>query len=315
MEQIVTEVPKRKPKKLLLTLITLFFGLLFFILSMNLFPVEKREQHPFFPEKNRPLIIAHQGGEDLAPSNTMNAFKQAVELEVDVLEFDVHITKDGELVIIHDPTVDRTTNGTGEVAELTLAEIQSLDAGYHFKDLNGQFSYRDKGVYIPTVEEVFKQFPKVKMVIEIKDDNPPERFEEISKRLWSLIKKYQMEQNVLITAFDQEITDGFSSVSNGLTALSAGRQEVIKFVLFHKLFLPNLYSPRVDALQIPISQSGLNLASQQLIDGAHRRGMDVHYWTIDDKETMRQLIELGADGIITNRPDLMKELLIEMGYR
>lgn len=244
----------------------------------------------------------------------MTSFQQAVDMGVDVLEYDIHISKDGHLVAIHDPTVDRTTDGTGQVAELTLEEIQSLDAGYHFQDLNGTYSYRGKGVYIPTVEEVFQAFPTMRMVIEIKDDNPPERIDEIAENLWGLIQKHQMEDRVLVVAFDQEIVDTFEKISNGRTAVAGGRQEIKKFVIFHTIFARNLYRPKVDAFQIPIEDSGIDLTKKSLIEGAHRRGVDVHYWTIDDKETMETLIKQGADGIITNRPDLMIELLEEMGY-
>lgn len=294
----------------------LAFIILFIFASyilLNFGPVEKRPEHPFF-ESQRPLVIAHQGGELLAPSNTMTAFQQAVDLGVDVLEFDIHITKDGHLVTIHDPTVDRTTNGSGFVHELRLNEIQDLDAGYHFEDLDGDFSYRDKGVYIPTLEEVFQSFPNMRMVIEIKDDNPASKNEEISEKLWSLIQKYQKEDQVVVASFDQKILDQFDKVSDRKVALSAGEEEIKKFVIFKKLFLANLYKPSADAFQIPTEQSIINLASPSIIKEAQRRNVNIQYWTIDDKETMRSLLEDGANGIITNRPDLMLEVLEEMGY-
>jgi glycerophosphoryl diester phosphodiesterase len=276
-------------------------------------PVEKRANHPFF-QTDRPLVIAHQGGELLAPSNTIAAFKQAVDLGVDVLEFDIHITKDGHLVTIHDPTVDRTTNGTGKVEDLTLEELQKLDAGYFFEDLNGEFSYRDKGVYIPSLEEVFHSFPNMRMVIEIKDDNPAERIPEISDKLWTLIQKYQKQDEVVVASFDQEIVNQFREKSDGMVALSAGRDEIKKFILFKKLFLANLYQPKADVFQIPTEESIFNLAKPSIMEEADRRNVSIQYWTIDDKATMKSLIEDGADGIITNRPDLMMELLEEMGY-
>jgi glycerophosphoryl diester phosphodiesterase len=276
-------------------------------------PAEKREEKPFF-ESERLMVIAHQGGELLAPSNTMSAFQGAVDMGVDALEFDIHITKDGHLVAIHDPTVDRVTNGTGPVEELTLEEIQGLDAGYDFEDLNGEKSYRGKGAYIPTVDEIFTAFPDMKMVIEIKDDIPANRLEEAAGNLWTLIEKHGTEDQVLVAAFDQKIVDTFAEVSHGKTALGGGRQEIKNFVVMHTLFLRNFYTPSVDAFQIPVSEGKIDLTAKKYINGAHRRGIDVHYWTIDDKETMEKLIRKGADGIITNRPDVMLELLEEMGY-
>jgi glycerophosphoryl diester phosphodiesterase len=294
---------------------TLFSVLITFVLMLflNIGPVEERAVHPFF-QSDRPLVIAHQGGELLAPSNTLIAFKQAVDLGVDVLEFDIHITKDGHLVTIHDPTVDRTTNGSGKVEDIPLKDLQRLDAGYHFEDLNGQLSYRGKGAYIPSLEEVFQSFPKMRMVIEIKDDNPTERISEISEKLWTLIQKYQKQDEVVVASFDQDIVNQFREVSDGKVALSAGRDEIKKFILFKKLFLANLYQPKADVFQLPTKESIFNLAKPSIMKEADRRNVSIQYWTIDDKETMKSLIEDGADGIITNRPDLLLELLDEMGY-
>ncbi|MDF0725870.1 glycerophosphodiester phosphodiesterase [Cytobacillus sp. S13-E01] len=311
MAQIKFETTKPKRKWMIIIGIVVIVISAFILL--NYLPVEKRPYRSFYT-KDRPLVIAHQGGEDLAPSNTLASFTLANNLGVDALEFDIHITKDGQLVTIHDPTVDRTTNGSGKVENFTLEELQKLDAGYYFKDLEGELSYRGKGLYIPTVEEVFQTFPDQRMVIEIKDTNSPERTEEISEKLWRLIVKYNLEEKVNISSFDQEIIESFQSYAKGRSPVAGGKQEVLKFVLAHKLFVRNLYNPSVDVFQIPTSESIFNLADKKLIEGAHRRGMEIHYWTIDDKETMRMLIEAGADGIITNRPDIMIELLEEMGY-
>ena len=311
MQHVTVEKVKRE-NKVLLSLKMIVAAIFIFLLVINLFPVKQIKQKAFF-NHNRPLVIAHQGGELLAPSNTMTAFENAAKLGVDVLETDIHITKDGHLVAIHDPTVDRTTNGKGRVANLTLAEIQELDAGYHFKDLEGKYSYRGKGVYIPTVDEMFQAFGNMKIEIEIKDDNPPERIDEISSKLWDLIEKYQMEDKILIAAFDQDILTTFEKYAKGRVALSAGRQEVKSFVVFHKFFLRNLYVPKVDAFQLPVEDSGFDLTDKRLINGAHRLGMEIHYWTIDDPRTMEQLIDAGADGILTNRPDLLLKLLEEKG--
>lgn len=299
-------VHKKNRRNLVLKI--LLSAIIIFLLIVNLFPAKQIEEKSFF-NNDGPLVIAHQGGEKLAPSNTMAAFMNAAEMGVDVIETDIHITKDGHLVTIHDPTVDRTTNGTGKVADMTLAEIQKLDAGYHFKDLEGNYSFRSKDVYIPTVEEMFQTFTDIKIEIEIKDDNPPERMEEIAEKLWGLIKKYKMEDKIIIGSFDQEILHTFEKYSKGQVATSAGRSEVKSFVIFHKFFLRNLYVPQVDSFQIPTEDSGFDLTDQKLIKGAHRLGMQIHYWTIDDPETMKKLIDAGADGILTNRPDLLLEIV------
>lgn len=311
MQHVTIEKTRRK-KTVLLSLKMIVAAIVIFLLVINLFPVKQIKEKSFF-NHNRPLVIAHQGGELLAPSNTMASFENAANMGVDVLETDIHITKDGHLVTIHDPSVNRTTNGKGDVADLTLAELQALDAGYHFKDLDGNYSFRGKGVYIPTVEEMFQTFDDMKIEIEIKDDNPPERIEEIASKLWDLIGKYQMEEKVIIGSFDQKILQTFEKYAKGRVAVTAGKQEVKSFVVFHKFFLRNLYVPKVDAFQIPVEDSGFDLTDQRLIDGAHRLGMEIHYWTIDDPKAMEKLIDAGADGILTNRPDLLLNLLEEKG--
>lgn len=282
--------------------------ILFSWLIILIFPVSKRAEHFYF-NKDRPLVIAHQGGEHLAPSGTLEAFQNAVELGVDVLEFDIHMTSDGHLVSIHDPTVDRTTDGTGSVNDMTLAEVQSLDAGDYFIDLDGEHSFRNQGVYIPTVEEIFSAHPEMHYNIEIKDTNDPKLYRDIAKKLWGIIQDYQLEEQVLIASFDQDIIDLVIDVTDGEALVSGGRQEITKFVIFHKGFLNGLYRNKVDAVQIPTKDSGINLKSRNIIRGANKRGMGVHYWTINDQESMKELIDLGANGIITDRPDLMIELL------
>ena len=309
MPQIAIEKTLKKKRSLIVLkiLIPIF---LIFLLVVNFFPVKEINQKDFFAN-SRPLVIAHQGGELLTPSNTIAAFTNAAKLGVDVLDTDLHITKDGYLVAIHDPSVDRTTNGHGKISDMTLAEIQQLDAGYHFKDLKGHYSYRGKGVYISTAEELFQKFGDMRWSMEIKDDNPPERFDEMSKKLSALIQKYHMENKVFISAFDQNILSTFAKYADNRVAISAGRQEVKSFVIFHKFFLRNFYQPKVDAFQLPTEDSGFDLTDKKLLNGAHRRGMKVVYWTIDDPKMMQKLLDKGVDGIQTNRPDLLLKLLKE----
>jgi glycerophosphoryl diester phosphodiesterase len=142
--QHVTVKKARRKNTIFLSLKLIVSALLIILLVINLFPVKQIKQKSFF-NHTRPLVIAHQGGELLAPSNTMAAFQNAANIGVDVLETDIHITKDGHLVTIHDASVDRTTDGKGKIEDLTLTEIQDLDAGYHFKNLEGNHNFRGKG--------------------------------------------------------------------------------------------------------------------------------------------------------------------------
>lgn len=290
-----------------LVLIVLMMILWIFVYSLP--PRRSHRLHLF--ERKQPLVIAHQGGKGLAPSSTMPAFQKARSLGVDVLEFDVHMTSDGHLVAIHDPTVDRTTDGSGKVNDMTLAEIKRLDAGYSFQDEHGNYPYRGKGVTIPTVEEIFSATsdPDMLYIIEIKHTNDPALYEEIATKLWGIIEKFRLEERVIIASFDQNIIDTVLKISGRQALVSAGKREATKFVLTHKLFLNGLYRPGVDALHFPLKSSGFNLVDKKLIRGAQRRGMQIHYWTVNDPETMGKLLELGADGIMTDYPDRLMKLI------
>lgn len=277
----------------------------------------KQNMSNLFPELKKPYIFAHQGGELLAPTNTLAAFDVADAIGgVDFLDIDIHMTKDEHIVGIHDATVDRTTNGSGRVDTYTLAELQKLDAGYHFRDLEGRYSYRGQGVYIPALEEIFSRYAaKYYLHFEVKDTYPQGGPSQIEEKLWALIQKYGMEKRVIASSFKQEIVTRFQKLSGGQVATGAGQPEVTSFVLAHKARLPWFYRRQSTLLAIPDAHSNVNLKDPALIRGAHRRGMDLYYWTVDEKPLMRQLIELGADGLFTNRPDLMLDLLIEMGLR
>lgn len=303
---------KRSKKSIFLKSLAALIGVIFVLYLLLLFVfIPEREVHPFFTHHDGPLNIAHQGGNHLAPSSTIAAFDNAVEIGAHVLEYDLHITKDGYLALIHDPTVDRTTDGTGVVAEMSLSEVQALDAGYSFKDFNDEHSYRGQGLYIPDQREMFERYPDMLHLIEVKDTNPYERMDEIILTLWGLVEEYNMQDKVLIASFDSFILDRVDELTNRQAATGGGKRETTYFVVAHKFFLKPFYFPKVDSFQLPLSQAGFDLTDKKLIRGAERLNQQVYYWTINDKETMLMLLEKGAHGIITDRPDLLQEALEE----
>lgn len=287
-----------------------FWGIIYFL------PVKKRPAHAFYREDDPDiLVIAHRGGKGIAPEGTLAAFDKSLALGVNVFEYDIHQTVDGYLVVSHDPTVERTTNGIGMINEMTLAEVQALDAGYFFKDEAGKYSYRNQGIYIPTVEEVFKRYPQMRHLIEIKDTNKPERYEGIIQQLWLLIRKYEMEEQVMIGSFDHEINERFSNLSQGVIPIGAGEQAVRAFAKFHVPYLNGLAKSMVDSFQLPMEQEGHNLASRNIINSAKKRNIAIYYWTINEKEEMKRLILKGVDGIITDYPNRLIAVLEELKMR
>lgn len=318
MNSIYSHTPiyrrKRNKKPVKLAVITLLFLLVLAIFTIPFSKDRAREIKPFFKALNTPMVIAHRGGSTL-PENTIPAFKHSEQIGVDVLEFDIHMTKDGHLVAIHDFTVDRTTNGTGTVDSFTLEELEQLDAGYYFTDRDGKYPFRNEGITIPTVAEIFDQFSHMYMNVEIKAQYPKDGASEIEAKLWQLIQQYEMEDKVLLASFDQKIINKFNELAHRQVAISGGKNEVTKFVLLHKFFLSKLYHPKVDALQVPTKASIFNLKDKKLIHGANNLHMQTHYWTINDEETMRELLQLGANGIITDDPELLIEVMKELGFR
>lgn len=262
-------------------------------------------EHPYYTaDLNYPLVIAHQGGDGLWPGDTMFAFQNAANLGADVLEMDVHITKDGVLVLMHDEAVDRTTDGTGDIESMNLDELKKLDAGYDWSiDGGSTFPFRGQGVTIPTMEEVFAAFPDKHMTIEIKKTNAL-----MAKPFCDLIRKYNMQNKVLIASFHDDRLNAFRKACPEV-ATSSAKNETTIFVLLTKPFLGNFYSPKFFSLQVPEESSGITVMTPAFVKAAHERNLAIEPWTINDAETMKKFIDWGVDGIITDRPDIMLEVL------
>lgn len=260
---------------------------------------------PCLRDQPRPLVIAHQGGDGLWPSDTMVAFERAVALGVDMLEMDLHATADGQLVLMHDETVDRTTNGSGRLEDMTLAEVKALDAGYRWTADDGQtYPYRGQGITVATVEELFQTFPDMPMNIEIKlvEDQP------VAELFCQLIRQYNMQDKVLVASFHQDAMDEFRAACPDVST-SITQNEVIEFFVRQTLGLASSYSPPGQAVQVPEYRSGLHVLTPRFVKHAQNRGMDVHAWTINEGEDMQRMIDLGVDGIITDYPDRLLDLL------
>ncbi|NWG34205.1 MAG: glycerophosphodiester phosphodiesterase [Chloroflexi bacterium] len=266
------------------------------------------QSHPYYENAPRPLVIAHQGGDGVWPGNTMFAFERAVAVGADILEMDAHITKDGRIVLIHDETVDDTTDGSGFVEDMTLEELKRLDAAYDWSNDGGKtFPYRGLGIQIPALDELFERFPQLRYLIEIKLTRNP-----MDKPLCDLIRKYAMQERVMIASFHDDAMRNFRAACPEV-ATSASRSEVTKFVILGKLFLSGLIAPDYHSLQPPYDPAdsyNIPIMTRRFIREAHAKNIRVEPWTVNDPGLMRQYIEWGVDGIITDRPDVLVELLM-----
>ncbi len=310
----------RKPRNGLkiFGIVVLSFFLLF--VTLNIGPrFEYQGDNPWIIEKGeRPMVIAHRGGKDLYPEGTILAFERiVVDYDIDVLEIDLALTKDDILICSHDLTIDRTSNGTGAVRDYNYTELLEFDFAEKFSLPNGTNPYDDHPDAKPEkLEDLFLKQPEMLYLLEIK--NREENRETASEILVQLIEDYNMEENVIVASFSDEVNELFRELSEDKIMTSTARGETTKFVLMQKFKVGFLYRSEHAALHVPMAESvgpiTIRMDRRHFIQEAHQHNMAVNFWTINDPDDMRRLVELGADGIITDNPDVLLDVLADMGY-
>lgn len=280
-------------------------GALLFLSGVGLFSVANfsaevgtvRPRHRIFRD-GRFWTIAHRGYSGRFPESTMLSFDEAVKLGIDALEFDIHSTRDGRIVVIHDATVDRTTNRGGKVHDYDWDELKKLDAGFMFDpEKNGEYPFRGKGIRIPLLEEVFEAYPEMKFVIEIKQVQP-----SIEEGVYRLIRKYRLQDQVIVASMHQEPLRSIRRLIPGI-ATNLSTREALQYYGAYRLGMTNFYNSPGDALQIPPEHNGNPIITKKFVRTAKRKGLTIHIWTVNEVEEMRELMEAGVDGIITDFPD------------
>jgi glycerophosphoryl diester phosphodiesterase len=278
----------------------------------------------------RALNIAHQGGEDEAPSNTMYAYERSLRLGADMLEVDVHTTADGRLVVLHDATVDRTTNGSGRVYDMTLAQVQEPDAGYNLVPGEGteaglpRKSYPYRGVRtgdrppprgfapddfrIPTLREVMAAYPRVPINIEIKGaaDSDLGSFLRNAEALAAFLNELGRTDGVMVASFNDAALQRFHELAPQID-LAPAVGGVAGYVL------GGTPPPEgTKAFQVPVEFSGITVVDEDFVDRAHADGYGVHVWTINEEQMMRQLLAWDVDGIMTAEPIRLERVLCQL---
>lgn len=260
-----------------------------------------------FARDDGPILFGHRGDRANYPENTLLAMEKSVAYGIDALELDIHMTADGVPVVIHDETVNRTTDGNGPVREFTLDELKALDAGYWYSPDNGQtYPFRGAGLTIPTVSEVFEAFPDLWINIDIKHHK-----EEIIAPFVQTVRDHGMAQNVLVGSFDTETLHQFRAAFPEVVTATTPR-EIGRLLLSGLLRLGRFYSGTGRAAQVPEKYGGLPIVTRRFIETAHENDVAVHVWTVDDKRDMQRLYEMGVDGLISNHP---LRLLEQFGRR
>ena len=262
---------------------------------------------------DRPLIIAHGGGLHHAPANTLAALTRAAATGVDVLEFDVQLSADDELVLMHDLTVDRTTDGMGLVRSLPFAKLQPLNAAAHFKGPAGEGHAPEP---IPTLSDVLEHFAPspLRFVIELK--NPGADGALAAKGLAEALRRFDLEDRVIVGSFHGETLAAFREVSGGAVLTSGASGEIARGMLLPALGLAGgAFDPApVAVLQIPLQAGPLDLSAPGFIRRAQALGQAVQYWTINDLSTMERLVLAGADGIMTDDVPALRAVLKAQGF-
>lgn len=256
------------------------------------------------------LIVGHRGAAGLAPENTLPAFAAALEHGAHMLELDVWPTRDGHIVVLHDETVDRTTDGTGRITDMTLDEVKALDAGYRFTADGGRtYPWRGRGVTVPTLEEVLTAFPDVPFIVEIKHADP-----NVVPAVLSAIDRAGARGRVMIGSFHSAVLQRVRQLAPDIPT-GYGLEEAVRYVIAQRLGLGAFLRPVAPALQVPESYGRLRVVDPGFARLARRKGLQLHVWTVNDEEQMMRLVGFGVDAIITDYPDRLQRVLQKMEQR
>lgn len=255
-----------------------------------------------------PRRFAHRGASADFPENTLAAFRAAEEAGVDGFELDVHRTADGAIVVFHDDTLDRTTDGHGLVAARTIEELRRLDAGHRFTPDGGRtFPFRGRGERIPTLREVCEEFPQMPLIVEIKQVDPP-----LEQDLARLLQSTGAEDRALVFSLHQEPIDRYR-VLRPEQPTGFGPDEVADFVRRLGSDRWEGYRPPGVAFAVPRRWRGTEIVSPPFVEAAHGAGCEVYVWTVNEPVEMRELLELGADGLISDYPERLVEVTAGRG--
>lgn len=249
----------------------------------------------------RPLAFAHRGGAALRPENTIEAFDHGLSFGADGLELDVHLSRDGVVVIHHDDRLERTTDATGPVSALTADELARVDAGYRFTPSatagTPAFPFRGRGIGIPTLATVLRRYRDARVIVELKTDE-----EELARRTVDVVRAAGAVERVALGSF---YARGLNAARRYEPKLATGAaREETRWALYRSRIRWPIRRTRYTELQVPVRAGSTTIVTPQFIAHMHRAGLPVRIWTIDDPAEMERLLSWGADSIISDRPDL-----------
>jgi glycerophosphoryl diester phosphodiesterase len=248
------------------------------------------------------IVYAHRGGAALRPENTIAAFDHGIACGAEGLEFDVHLSKDGVVVVHHDDTLERTTSGRGRVAGATAAELAEIDAGFHFCDGDGGYPFRGKRIGVPTLHEVLRRYPSASLIIELKEGG-----EDLAHRVIDEVRAADAVDRVAIGSF---YADALRAVRRYDPAIATGAaREETRWALYRSWCGWGIGATPYREFQVPEWSGFTPIVTRRFVAAAHRAGVAVKVWTVNAAEDMRRLVSLGVDGLITDRPDIARAIV------
>ena len=252
------------------------------------------------PRASRPLVYAHRGGAALRPENTLAAFDHGLALGADGLEFDVRFSRDGVVVVHHDATLERTTGATGPIAERTADELASVDAGYWFQSPgsgDGAYPFRGVGMGVPTLKSVLARYRDARLIIELKLNEP-----ELAHRVIDEVKAADATDRVALGAFGWRVLRAARQYEPAIPTGAAG--EETRWALYRSWVGWPLGRTAYREFQVPERSGATTIVTPRFVAHAHRAGLPVKVWTVNDPADMRRLLQWGADALISDRPDV-----------
>jgi glycerophosphoryl diester phosphodiesterase len=266
------------------------------------------------PGRPRPIVYAHRGGAALRPENTLPSFDHGLALGADGLELDVHLSRDGVVVVHHDETLERTTGGRGRIAAHTADELAQTDAGYWFRPAapdaetasGVEFPYRGKGIGIPRLTEVLARYPGIPLIIELKANHA-----ELARRTVEAIRAAGAVGRVALGSFGWRVLHAARELEPRIPT-GACREEA-RWALYRSWLRWPLGRASYREFQVPERSGATTIISPRFIAHAHRAGFPVKVWTVNEADDIRRLIRWGVDAIISDRPDVAAAVVRDLG--
>lgn len=270
---------------------------------------QKRDDQRVLNAFNRPIILAQHGGGSLAPQHSMIGFEKAAQFGVDGFKVDVRLTKDEEIVLFHDNSLEHTSNFIGYIKDLTLEELRQFNIGENFENLDGEQPYKNEHVEIVTLRELLATFPDKIIYIDMKDE--PDSYEGslMPSKLWRLLEEFGEYERIIVTSKFSEQLERFHLYSQNRVAISASELEVTKAYTSFTSQFGHLFNPKADIYAVPLKQNVMNFDSPKFVTFLQQLNCGVFYTNINDLLTMSRISKSGAKGIITERPDIAETLI------